>query len=159
MTPRIRPYHSGDSDTLFAIFVDAVRNGTGEYYDNDQRRAWAPATTPPSDWSARLGACDTYVALFEGEIAGFIATTADGYVDLAFVRPALARRGVGQALYDAMLARARSRGLTALTTHASHLAKPFFARNGWRVETTELIERNGATLERFAMALDLSPLR
>lgn len=159
MTLRLRPYHEGDSDTLFAIYVDAVRNGTRDHYSEAQRRAWAPTTTPPPLWAARLGGYDTDVALLNGEIAGFMATSAEGYVDLAFVRPCMARRGVGQALHDALLKRASARGLTRLSTHASHLAKPFFARNGWQVEAPEQIDRNGVTLERFAMERHLSPPR
>jgi hypothetical protein len=49
----------------------------------------------------------------------------------------------------------RAGGLNRLTTHASHLARRFFARHGWRVDYPETAERDGAALERFALSLDL----
>jgi putative acetyltransferase len=152
---QIRCYDHGDASTLFEIFVEAVREGTAAHYTPAQRHAWAPETTMPPGWPDKLAGLDTRVAVAGGEIAGFMAATQKGYVDLAFVRPLWMGRGVAQALHDCLVERARGRGLTRLSTHASHPARSFFARNGWRVEATEIIDRNGEALTRFAMSLEL----
>jgi len=156
MNVAIRAYDpQQDAQTLYAIFVEAVRDGAKDHYTRAQRRVWAPHDQMPKDWPDRIGRLDTWVGEAEGEIAGFMAADNDGYVDLAFVRPRWMGRGVAQALYGIILERARARGLIRLTTHASHLARPFFARQGWRVDYPETVERDGEALERFAMSLDL----
>jgi len=155
----IRAYHPDDAATLFAIFVEAVRIGAATHYTPAQCLAWAPDTDMPSNWPDRLASLETWVAKADSEIgceiAGFMAATPQGYVDLAFVRPRWMGRSVAQALYECVLERARRDKLTHLTTHASLLARPFFARQGWQVDATEMIDRNGEVLRRFAMSVNL----
>jgi len=155
---RVRAYHPdtcGEAATLFAIYVEAVRIGAKGHYSEAQRLAWAPHTDMPEGWPDQLARLETYVAETDGEIAGFMAWEPTGYIDLAFVRPRWMGRHVAQALYDCILGRARRNDLTRLTAHASHLARAFFARNGWRVDYPEQIDRAGEVLSRFAMSLDL----
>jgi len=155
---RVRSYHPdklGEAATLFAIFVEAVRIGAKDHYSEAQRLAWAPRIDMPEGWPDQLARLETYVAETDGEIAGFMAWEPTGYIDLAFVRPRWMGRHVAQALYVRILERARSKDLTHLTAHASHLARAFFARNGWRVDYPEQINRDGEVLSRFAMSLEL----
>ncbi len=42
-------------------------------------------------------------------------------------------------------------GLSGLATDASHLARRFLQRNGWRVTRTETVTRNGEDLQRFRL--------
>ncbi len=155
MNVSIRAYLPEDAATLFAIFVEAVRIGAAARYTPAQRLAWAPHTDMPDRWPDRLANLDTFVAEAGGEIAGFMAATPQGYIDIAFVRPRWMGRSVAQALYDCIVERARANKLTDLTTHASLLARPFFARQGWQVDTTEMIDRNDEVLRRFAMSAKL----
>jgi len=156
---QVRGYDPGDAAVLYAIFVEAARDGTTNHYTPAQRLAWAPDTSMAPEWPGKLAALDTWVAMAENEIAGFMAATQRGYIDLAYVRPRWMGRGVAQALYDRIVERARGRSLSRLTTHASLSARSFFLRQGWRVENGETIERNiernGEALTRFAMSIDL----
>lgn len=155
MNVTIRTFDPRDATTLYAIFFEAIRVGAAAHYSTAQRLAWAAHADMPAGWPDKLAAHDTFVAETGGEVAGFMAATPDGYIDLAFVRPRWMGRNVAQALYDCVLERAHRRGLTRLTTHASHLARPFFARQGWQVDTTENSDKNGEVLTNFAMSLDL----
>ena len=162
MNVHIRLYDQtapGEDATLYGIFFEAARIGARDHYTDAQRQAWAPHCDMPKGWADKLGQMQTWVGEVEGEVAGFMAmrddSPTDGYLDIAFVRPRWMGRGVAQALYGIILERARARGLIRLTTHASHLARPFFARQGWRVDYPETVERDGEALERFAMSLDL----
>ena len=155
MNVRVRPYLRQDAAALYAVYVEAVQIGAADHYTLAQRLAWAPDQSMADDWPDKLAAMDTWVAQADGDIAGFMAVRPDGYIDLAFVRPRWMGRAVAQAVYERVVERAQRAGLPRLTTHASHLARSFFARNGWLVDHTEIIDRNGETLTRFAMSLIL----
>ena len=155
MSVTIRPYHSSDAATLFEIFVEAIHKGAAAHYTHAQRMAWAPDTEMSAKWPERLAALDVSVAEADDEIAGFMAATPQGYIDFAFVRPRWMGRSVAQTLYDVILERARSSDLTRMTTHASLLARPFFAKQGWQVDEMEIVDLNGEQLKRFAMSLTL----
>lgn len=155
MNVAIRAYHRDDAEPLYDIFVEAIHDGASAHYSLAQRQAWAPDTDMPDKWPGRLATLNVWVAEADGEIAGFMAATPQGYIDFAFLRPRWMGRSVAQALYDVILERARSADLTRMTTHASLMARPFFARQGWQVDKMEIVDRNGEQLKRFAMSLTL----
>jgi len=156
MTLALRPYRAADQAACAAVFHRAVREGAARFYDAAQREAWAPAGSG-ADHAApdRLLAQWCVVAERDGRVAGFMSLTPRGYLDMAFVLPEEMGRGTAAALHDALLARARAAGLARLTTHASHLARRFFARQGWRVDAAETVAMRGQRLDRFAMSRDL----
>lgn len=151
----LRPYRAEDRAACAAVFFRAVREGAAGAYDAAQRAAWAPEG--PVAGLDRLRDQWCLVAERDGAVAGFMAMTPAGYLDMTYVLPEEMGRGTAGLLYDALLAKARAAGLARLTVHASHLARPFLERRGWRVEAPERVERNGQTLERFAMSLALGP--
>jgi putative acetyltransferase len=152
---QIRPYHSPEAAALYAVFVEAVQIGAADHYTLAQRLAWAPDQPMPDGWPDRLATPETWVADVDGAIAGFMAVSTAGYIDLAFVRPRWMGRAVAQAVYERIVERAQRADLPCLTTHASHPARHFFARNGWQVDAAEIVDRNGESLTRFAMSLIL----
>ncbi len=77
-------------------------------------------------------------------------------LDFAYVHPAFARKGVGDALYAVVEGRARSVGVTRLRTEASLVAEPFFVRHGWRVVQRQEVVRNGVALRNAVMEKALS---
>ena len=154
MIPPVRPFRKADAEGIHAVFRAAVREGSAGRYSEAQRMAWASADSMPESWPGWLDGMDTLVAEDGEGIAGFMAATAEGYLDMAFVHPRWMGRGLAQALYDPLLAKARARGICRMTAHASHLARPFLARNGWRVDYPETVTRNGVALDRFAMSLE-----
>lgn len=155
MNVAIRAYHPNDAVVLADVFYEAVHHGTGGHYTPAQQQAWAPNADMPATWPDRLAALDVWVAQADDEIAGFMAATPQGYIDFAFVRPRWMGRTVAQALYDVILERARTSHLKRMTTHASLLARPFFAKQGWQVDEMEIVDLNGEQLKRFAMSLTL----
>lgn len=154
MTLTLRPYTAADRAACHAVFRRAVHEGAAGAYDAAQRAAWAPDAAP--EGPDRLLDQWCLVAERGGAIVGFLSMTPAGHLDMAFVLPEEMGRGTAAALLDALVARARAAGLGRLTCHASHLARPFLARRGWRVLASERVARNGQHLDRFAMARDLS---
>jgi len=158
---RIRPFEPADASQCAALFYRAVHEGAAEKYSDAQRRAWAPAVPSAAAFAERLGDAATFVAEGPGApderaIEGFMSLFDYGYLDMAFVAPE--RRGTGLALrlYTAIEEHARGCGISRLTTHASLLAKPFFARRGWQVAEPESVGRDGVLIPRFLMVRHLS---
>jgi putative acetyltransferase len=152
VTWRLRPGSTADAAACHTAYVDAVRNGTAPFYTLEQAMAWAPSDTL-EDWlPPRLADGTTWLAEAEGAVAGFLTTTPSGHIDLFFVRPRWQGTGLAAILYDAFAAWAADRGLTHLTTNASHLARRFLEPRGWTVVEGETAMRNGVELKRWKMA-------
>ena len=152
---RIRPYHRDDCAACRAVFVQSVREGTAKHYTLEQRAVWAPLGPPTPAFCKKLEDQQVFVATHDGEIIGFMSLTSAGYLDLAFVLPRWMGRSVAQTLYERLAQWAKNHRLRHLSTHASHFARPFFARNGWTVDHPETVSRDGQSFERFAMSIDL----
>lgn len=148
---RVRPYCTDDAVRLADVFDRAVREGTVGVYDADQRAAWASAMDTPPNWARRLNEEITVVAERGGQVAGFMTLGRDGFLDLAFVLPEAMGTGVAAALHDRMLVEAEARKLSRLTTEASHLARRFFIKQGWRDLGEVQVSLGGSSLTSFSM--------
>jgi putative acetyltransferase len=151
----LRPGHEGDAAALAAVFTASVHHVAAGHYDAAQRAAWAPAEPDTAWWRERLAELSVCVAERDGILAGFIAYTGDGYIDLLFTAPGHTRQGVASHLYAAAEASLREAGVRVLATHASLLARPFFESRGFHVVAPELATRGDQQLKRFAMAKTL----
>ena len=147
----VRSYRDGDANALGEVFHRSVREGAVSRYDAAQVAAWSPDVPSGEAWAARLAGAETVVATEGGLPVGFMSLDVAGYLDLAFVVPEVMGRGVADALYAVLEGRARVAGQVCLTTEASLLAEPFFARHGWRVVARQEVERRGVTLKNARM--------
>lgn len=158
MDVSVRSYQPGDADPLGGVFYRAVREGASRRYSAQQVQAWVPEAPCGEAWQARLEAADTIVALGEDARVGFMTLDDKGYVDLAFVLPEAMGTGVSDAIYAVLEGRARAGGIDRLTTQASLLAEPFFARHGWQVKKRQTVEIRGVVLENAWMEKRLQGL-
>ena len=147
----VRSFEPGDAGPLAVVFHRAVREGARARYDTAQVKAWSPEVPSEAKWSERLAAADTVVAAEGDQRVGFMSLNADGYLDLAFVVPEVMGRGVSDALYAVLETRARVRRLKRLTTQASLMAEPFFARHGWTVTRRQDVEIRNTLLKNAWM--------
>jgi len=147
----IRPFRDDDAGAAAQIFFDSVRLGTQDYYDEAQRLAWAPRVPETAIWLGRLKPQTVFVAERQGRVVGFMTLAAEGYIDLAFVAPEAIGQGIGKALYDAILSEALRIGVPRLHTEASHLARPFFERQGWSVVKPQTVVRGSVSIPNFVM--------
>jgi len=152
----IRRFRESDAAAAARVFFDSVHRATRSYYDAAQRQAWAPRIPDTDAWRARIMPQIAFVAERDGAVIGFMTLRTDGHLDLAFVAPEAVGQGVAKALYDAILREAIAAGITRLTTEASLMARPFFARQGWTVLCEQAVARDGVTLTRFQMARECS---
>jgi putative acetyltransferase len=147
---RIRQPHAGEEDTLGAVMYAAISRGPS-LYSEAQRHAWLARPNEGAAWSARLASQHVLLAEAGGKVLGFVTLGAGGYVDLAFVRPAVQRRGVFRALLAATEDHARGHGLPRLWTNASLMARPAFEAAGFHVIRQEKVTRGEQVLDRAEM--------
>jgi putative acetyltransferase len=161
----IRDYRAEDAAALALVFHRAVRRSTAGHYTLPQRLAWSPWVQPGEAWHARLARIETVVAdLADGQHGqhgpqgpvGFMALDLDdGFLDFAYVDPAVRGQGVAAALYAELEGRARARRLARLETEASRVAEPFFLSRGWTVLRRQVVRRHGVRLPNAVMERDL----
>ncbi|MEM8586498.1 MAG: GNAT family N-acetyltransferase [Pseudomonadota bacterium] len=157
MRVTVRWFEDADAEATARIYFDAVRIGAQGHYNEVQRRAWASSVPDTPPWRARLKSQASFVAERDGAVIGFMTLKPDGCIDLAFVAPEVMGTGVARQLYERLLAETASMGLRRLHTEASHLARPFFERQGWSVVKQQTVERDGVALTNSVMEKHLTP--
>ncbi|WP_292533587.1 GNAT family N-acetyltransferase [Methylocystis sp.] len=155
-TPGLRPYMPADAATLAALFRDSVDELAEEDYDDGQREAWASEADDVEAFGARLAAELTIVALVKGDIVGFASLRDNTVFDMLYVRPDMARQGVGSALAEAIEKLAGARGTATLSVDASDAARDFFAARGYVAKTRNTIEIGGRWLGNTTMTKALA---
>lgn len=158
----LRPYRDADAAALLEVFQQAIRVTAAAHYDALQIATWAPAEVDLAAWAARRASADTIVAVRDGRPCGFADLRLDGHptdtglLDMLFVHPDAAGRGVARALVGAVVARALAAGLTRVETHASRAARPAFERFGFILDR-EVAPNwvRGVDIPNFDMHLDL----
>ncbi|SJN09852.1 Acetyltransferase [Leucobacter sp. 7(1)] len=154
----IRPYAYADATPTLKVFFRAIELTARAHYSKAQRAAWADRAgrTIPT-WHVARSAADTWVAEVEGRVVGFADLDASGTIDMLFVDPDFARRGIAAALLARPLSTARARGLTRVRTNASDTACPFFLAHGFRIEEQRTVVVRGVSMSHTALVLDLEP--
>jgi len=151
MTIHIRPYKPIDAWRLTEIFYNSVHGIDPAYYSPAEVNAWAPLPIDYLHWHERFNTHSVHVAEVDGVVAGFTAMEPNGYIDWIYTHSDFQRRGVAAALYAFLERQARGLGLACLTVHASHVAKPFFERQGFVSVGENRVERNGVALTNWSM--------
>src|SRR5947209_2973280 len=128
MSVALRPYLPADARRCAAIFRAAITEIACEDYSEAQCEAWAARADDEAAFGLSLGAMRTLVATEGGEVVGFASLKGADVVEMIYVDPEFARRGVGVALLDALEKIARGRGATRLVAEVSDTAKPLFDR-------------------------------
>lgn len=152
----IRVAGPSDFAALADVMFDSVRNGPS-LYTAEQRQAWVPEVRGGSDWNQRLSNQTIVLAEQQGTIAGYMSIAANGYVDLAFIRPSYQGTGLFRQLFDRVQSIAIDAGENRLWVHASLMAQPAFTAVGFEIVKEETVEVRGQTLRRFEMQKCLAP--
>ncbi len=137
------------------VFYTAVHQLARRDYSAEQIAAWAPRSPDAGLWQARIRGINPFVALLDDERVGYADVQSSGYIDHFYVSGRHARRGIGTALMERILAEARSSGVRVLTSDVSRTAQPFFARFGFVVVEQRYPEVNGIVIPNALMSRNL----
>ena len=149
----IRPYTAADAALLADIFNRAVAVIGARHYSPEQIAAWLDGGMEGDETHARCS--DGRLVLVAVDAADAAVAFADlednGHIDMLFVAPEWAGRGVASALLDEVLRQARARGITRVHVEASEAARPVFLRKGFALLHRREFTRAGTQLHNYAM--------
>jgi len=149
--PGLRPFLATDAPRLAALAQASIETLAEDYYDDDQRAAWAAQIGDQDALAARLSGVLALVAILEGQIVGFASLKEGEALDMIYVDPQFARRGVGGALVDALEKLAAARGAEAIIADVSDAARDFFARRGYAAQRRNTVQIAGEWLGNTTM--------
>jgi ribosomal protein S18 acetylase RimI-like enzyme len=158
----IRPYSPADAEAVNRVALAAFEQYRGVYND------WDALERGVGSMAAMGGSAEIIVAELEGEVAGAVAYVppfgeprAEFFepewplIRMLVVKPAARGLGIGRALTEACLERARRDGATAIALHTSPamaVALDMYLRLGFRLEK-EVPERFGVPYGVYLMEL------
>ena len=129
----LRPALPADAPALAALFRASVEELAQEDYSEAQVEAWAALADDEAAFAQKLAGELTIVAMIGGEIAGFASLKGADRLDMLYVHPAFARRGVGTGLCEAIEKLAGARKAADCSPPMSPIArKPFSPRENMR---------------------------
>lgn len=154
--PALRPFLPADTPLLAAIFVASISELTGDDYSENQQAAWASAAADETAFGQRLAQQLTLVATLQGSPVGFASLKGADHIDLLYVHPGAALRGVAAMLCDALEKLAGARGAKSLTVDASDNAQGFFLKRGYVATRRSTITMGDEWLANTAMTKTLA---
>jgi putative acetyltransferase len=149
--PALRPFLATDVPIAAAIFVAAIQELTGDDYSEEQQEAWAASADDEEQFGRRLAAELTLIATLHNSPVGFASLKNNNHVDMLYVHPNAAGRGVGSVLCDALEKLAAARGTKGLTVDASDNALEFFRKRGYVAQQRNSVTINGEWLANTSM--------
>jgi putative acetyltransferase len=152
----LRPFLPADAPLLADIYRSSIEQLTSDDYSEAQQEAWAAAGGDEDAFGARLAGQLTLVATMEGSPVGFASLARNEELDLLFVHPAVAGRGVGAMLCDALEKLAQARGASRLVTDASDTARGFFEQRGYVAQQRNSVLRGGEWIANTTMHKQLT---
>ena len=153
----LRRFQQGDASALAALFRASVETLARRDYTESQLRAWGAAIRNVEEFARRCAARMTWVALCETQVAGFSDLEPDGHIDMLYVHPRFARRGVARALLTQIESVAAARGIPRLYTEASLTARPVFERSGFALVAAQTVTVGGEEMPNCRMEKRLGP--
>ncbi len=152
----LRPMLPGEVPVLAEIFRQSIMELTGDDYSEDQQEAWSASAEDVDAFGEKLGQQVAIVVTLGGSPVGFASLEGDDKIGFLYVHPAVAGRGVGSMLADAVEKIAHGRGAERLSVDASDTASEFFAKRGYVAQQRNQLRVGDAWLANTTMHKDLA---
>ena len=153
MIYRLRAYRDGDAPALATLTRAAIERIGPQAYSPDQVSSWS-ARHPSGERFAQRVANGDWIVLASGNDdrpVAYALLEPGGHVDMLYIHPDHARRGLAARLLIAVDAEAARRGIARLYTEASDLARPAFESAGYALTGRREFKLDGVTIHNWAM--------
>ena len=149
-------YNESMLTQMMQLFYDTVHEVCARDYNEKQLERWAPQQPDLISWKQRLNNNYCKVAFVNQVLVGFAELTDEWHVDTLYVHKDYQRKGIANALFNALMQLAYSQKQQLVTTEASITAKPFFESHGFTVTRTKTKLYNGKEFVNYEMQKQLS---
>jgi putative acetyltransferase len=145
----IRKAQLTDLGELTKLFRDSILKSGIPHYSAEQLNAWSERSQDASRWEGLIN--DQFTLLIENanEILGFASLRGKDYFDFLYVTYDQQGKGLAKQLYQAIIAEAKIRGASKVSSDVSFMARPFFEARGFKVIKTNENIVDGETLINF----------
>jgi len=141
----IRRAQPQDAETLWQIYIQAVRTFARSHYTPAQIAAWEKLVTPQAYAKSYDGQLVYVAEDADGVLMGFAhLDMGTGSIEAVYVHPTYGRHGVGSRLLQALEEAACQAGLTELEMEASLNAVAFYTFNGFTAHEQRVHPVHGA---------------
>ena len=148
---KVRKFQKSDAHALWRLHFQTIREFCIKDYSLAQVEAWAPEEYLPDGWLNRLQAINPFVAIVNGEIAGYADLQDDGYIDHFYCSKQHIGKGVGGYLMRHILSTADLKNIEQLYSHVSITAKPFFEHFEFKVKKSQIVNVRGIDMQNYLM--------
>lgn len=153
---QVRRYKIGEEDALRQICRDTTLRVNVEEYGCELVEKWAAMLKDVSKWEERIHRKNPFVAEKDGAIVGFAEITETGKISAFYSHCEWQRKGVGEALYEAIEAEASRLEVDSIQVESSSSASGFFERKGFRVMDEKVNLTDGIPSKSLLMRKQLS---
>lgn len=149
----IREYRLGDEEEIVRLFQETVRNINIRDYSEEQIKIWAPDDIDLNEWKVSLAKNFTFVAVKNDneQIIGFADLTDEGCLNRGYVHKDYQGYGIGTSLLTTRESKARDLKIKELFAQVSITAKPFFEKQGYKVQEMQTKNISGVAFTVFLM--------
>lgn len=150
---KIRPFKKSDATALATIFHTSVHKAAIKDYNREQVMAWSPAKPAPETYLQKAQDRIIFVAVDDsGQVIGYGDLELNGHIDHLYTCPDRVGTGVGTAVYQALEAAARKKGMALLFVEASESARYLFERQGFHIDNRNDFSINNVPIHNYRMS-------
>ena len=136
---KIRSMRITEFNQVARLVYDSVHSLCTNEYTQEELDAWVPPNMHMPAFRNSLSRCYAIVAVDENkQIAGFMSTERDGYVNRLYTRPDMINKGVATALLKNTEDWAKKHKIKELVLESSKSAEKFYAHRGFE-KTGEIV--------------------
>ncbi|WP_148863348.1 GNAT family N-acetyltransferase [Marinobacter fonticola] len=150
---RFRPEF--DCSAIGTLYQTSIENLARADYEPEALAAWCQWGKNTHGIGLTLNRGQTLIAQYSGRIAGFAQRQPKTHINMLYIHPDFARRGIGKALVEELALTAKREGVMRLTVNASRTSRGLFEKAGFIGSAPEWVERENVKIERFPMSLEL----
>lgn len=152
----IRAATSEDAESIHSVHIQSISQICSRDYTPAEIAAWTSGPKPESYVKAMEEGEKMFVAVADGQIAGFTGIKSDE-ICAVYVHPAFVGKGIGKALLDRAEKHLVEQNISEGRLNASKTAKVFYLHHGWEiVQEVAPQQRCGVNINCIGMKKQLS---
>ncbi len=145
----IRKYDKSDLEQIIELFYNTVTKVNCKDYNQAQLNVWAkhPDTIDRTVWHQQFDSSNTFVAIEDDQVVGFVNIFINGYLDKLYVHHNYLRQGIATVLCN------EAEGIVSngIKVDSSITALEFFTKRGYQLVTEEQKIINHVLLTRYKL--------